>query len=210
MNNRKIPEYKQRFLRDLQEGLQDSVSNLSNENKSIRESWVVQRFLENLEIQFFEKEVDTPLKVEPYDVIFRDARFQIKEILDLGRRKDHEFKELRRKSLTIEDPIELLGPYTFINDLTPQDIIQLIEAKLEKLETKYAPAVRAKLDLLFYINLIHNTLKIDKMPDPQNLARFGYRSISALFGWASVVYCASDTAPSFLLEKHNQLIVMPF
>ncbi len=205
----RLPKYKQRFLEDLQYGLEHSVNYFADENKQTRESWIVHEFLSNLELPFLETEIITSPS-DPPDVIFRDALFEIKEILDHGRRRHQEFKEQLIRSFTVEDPADLLSPCVLIYDLTPQDIIQLIEEKLKQLEKKYAPAVRFKLDLLFYINWIHHTLKIERMPDLNGLEKFGWRSITALFGWASIIYYASDAAPGFLQEKRSQLIVKTF
>jgi hypothetical protein len=200
---------KRRFLKDLQQGLKHSVDYFSVGKKRDRESWTAQTFLKNVGLQFLEIEIVTPTN-DPPDVVFRDSRFEIKEILDPGRRKHLEYKEQLKKSYTTEDPADLLSAYTFIHDLTPQDILKLIGKDLEKFETKYEPAMRAGLDLLFYINLIHHTIQNGKMPDQQSLAKFGWRSVSALFGWASLVFYANGDAPGFLQEKRGQLIMKKF
>jgi len=200
---------KQRLLEDMQRGLTDSVRYFSDESRHDRESWIIYSFLENIGVQFVDEEITTPLS-DPPDVTFRDSRFEIKEILDPGRRRHLEFKEQLKKAVTTKDPDDLVSAYDFVYDLSPLDILQLIEKDMERLINKYAPAVTARLDLLFYINLMHHTIRPDKMPDAQSLTKFGWRSVSALFGWAGLVYYASDTAPDFLQEKCGQLIRKKF
>lgn len=197
---------KRRLLKDLQRGLGESVHYFSANNKPTRESWVAIKFLKNIGLKFHEKEV-VPSD-DPPDVNFRDARFEIKEILDPGRKRHREFKEQLRKSRTTEDPDDLLGPCTFIEDLTPEDILQLIEKELKELDRKkYAEGDKHRLDLLFYINLIHRHFKDDRIPNSYGLSRFGWRSVSALIlDRASLVYYANDVAPLFLQEKRGQLI----
>lgn len=201
---------KQRLLNDIQRGLTESVRYFSVENRHKRESWITISFLENIGLQFVDKEIFTPLS-DPPDVIFRDSRFEIKEILDRDRRKHLEFKEQLKKSFATKDPADLVSACNFVHDLSPQDILlQFIQKDLELLEKKYAPAVRTGVDLLFYINLIHHTIRPEQMPDSNHLARFGWRSVSALFGWAGLVYYANDAAPDFLKEKRGRLIMKEF
>lgn len=199
---------KRQLLKDLQQALKESVTFFSPRNKLARESWVGITFLQNLGLQFDEKDVLVPLD-DPPDVIFEDAQFEIKEILDPGRKRHLEFKERFRRSLKAKDPADLLQSYT-PHDLTPKDILDLIEKELPELEKKYAPRMKGQYDLLFYINLKHHHLKIDKMPDPFTLSSFGWRSVSVLIGWGSLVYYANDLAPEFLQKKRGQLIMRQF
>ncbi len=200
---------KRRLLKDIQRGLTESVRYFSVENRHKRESWITCSFLENIGLQFADKEILTPPS-DPPDVIFRDSRFEIKEILDRDRRKHLEFKEQLKKSFATKNPADLVSSCNFVHDLSPQDILQFIQKDMELLEKKYAPSVRTGLDLLYYINLLHHTIRPEQMPNSKHLARFCWRSVSALFGWAGLVYYANDTAPGFLKEKRGQLIVKKF
>ncbi len=199
---------KRQLLKDLQEALKESVTFFSSRNKLARETWVGITFLQNLGLQFDEKNVLAPLD-DPPDIIFGDARFEIKEILDTGRKRHLEFKGRLRRSLKAKDPADLFEPYT-PQDLTPKDILDLIKKDLPKFEKKYTPSMRTRYDLLFYINLKHHHLKIDKMPDPVTLSSFGWRSVSALIGWGSLVYYANNLAPAFLQKKCGQLTMRQF
>jgi Protein of unknown function (DUF1780). len=76
--------------------LKESLAFFSNKEKLSREKWVVRRLLRALHIDFAEEEMAGA--EEPVDVLFRDAKFQVKEILDEGRRRTDEFKAKTRKS----------------------------------------------------------------------------------------------------------------
>lgn len=54
----------------------------SNSAKPERERWVVREFLANLSISVSEDGLTSPSQNDDVDVIFRDAKFQVKEILD--------------------------------------------------------------------------------------------------------------------------------
>ena len=123
---------KQRLLEDMQRGLTDSVRYFSDERRHDRESWIIYSFLENIGLQFVDEEIITPLS-DPPDVTFRDSQFEIKEILDPGRRRHLEFKEQLRKSISTNDPDDLISVCNFISDISPQDILQLIEKDMERL-----------------------------------------------------------------------------
>lgn len=199
---------RRQFLKDLRQGLKESVDFFSPKNKLARESWVGITFLQNLGLQFDEKDVLVPLN-DPPDIIFKDAQFEIKEILDPGRKRHMEFKERFRRSLKATDPADLLEPFT-PHDLAPKDILDLIEKELPELGKKYPPRMRSQYDLLFYINLKHHHLKIDKMPDAFTLSSSGWRSVSALIGRGSLVYYANDLAAEFLQKKRGQLTMRQF
>jgi hypothetical protein len=100
-----------------------------------------------------------------------------------------------------------------LEEFTPQDITPLqvgerILAKLNEhaLQQHYAPAVRTKLDLLFYVNLKKHFLQIGPMPPPAAFAPFGWRSISAVIGHGSLVFFAKTGAPDFLYANAEKLI----
>jgi hypothetical protein len=62
----------------------------SNQGKEDRERWVVAEFLNLRGIQFEEAELRSPEQAHSTDVMFRSARFQVKEITspDIRRQRD--------------------------------------------------------------------------------------------------------------------------
>lgn len=192
-----------RFLEDRRRGLKESIEYFSAKNKPERERWVCLTFLENLGIEFDETEVVSP-DDDPPDVVFRDARFEIKDVLDPGRHRHTDYKDELRKALETPDPQDLLRQFT-PKDITPLQVGDRILTELKRLDDHYAPSVRANLDLLFYVNLIEHFLKVGPMPMTTTFSPFGWRSISAILGWGSLVFFAAVGAPSLLQSRVGTL-----
>lgn len=196
------------FLEDRRRALRDSVEYFSVKNKPERERWVCQEFILNLGLAFDEAEVITP-DDEPPDVVFRDGRFEIKELLDPGRRRHTEYKASLQKALKTTDPQDLLEQFTPL-DITPEQIGSRILKELEALQDHYAPAARRNLDILFYVNLQQHFLKAGPMPSASEFARYGWRSVSAIKGWGALVMFAASDAPTFLVSNVGALIQRKF
>ncbi len=206
--NSLTPMTDEEFLEDRRHALRKSVEYFSAKNKPERERWVCQEFIQNLGLVFDETELITP-DDEPPDVVFRDCRFEIKELLDPGRRRHAEYKASLQKALEATDPQHLLEQFT-PQDITPQQIGDRIVNELEALQDHYAPAVRGHLDILFYVNLQEHFLKVDPMPPALKFAPYGWRSVSALIGWGALVMFAAPDAPSFLASNVGTLIQRKF
>lgn len=199
----------QRLLEDIREGLELSVAYYKQGMKPERERWVCEEFLVNLNIPFHDGEVVSSAD-QPPDIIFREARFEIKEILDHNRRRDDEYKAALEEARAATNPGKLLKQFTPL-EITPIEINDRILPELARLGKWYAPAVRKELDALLYVNLLEHILVNGLMP-PQNqqLASFGWRSVSVLFGWASIVYFADSSAPEFLRSRVGSLTLRQF
>lgn len=186
----------QEFIEDRRRALTESVEYFSARNKTERERWVCVEFLKNLGVIFEEEEV-LPWNDEPPDVVFRDARFEIKEILDPGRLRHAEYKLDLEKAQGATKPEEFLESFTPL-DITPLQIVDRVRPKMDELAFHYAPTARAHIDLLFYVNLRDHFLLQGPMPDGAKLASYGWRSISVLKGWGALVFSAAADAPQFL------------
>lgn len=193
----------EKFLEDRRRDLKESVEYFSAKNKPERERWVCAEFVKNLGIVFDETELLSP-DDDPPDVTFRDARFEIKEILDPGRLRHAEYKVALKKAQETSDPQDLIEQFT-PQDITPFQVGDRILKELEGLVDQYAPSVRACLDLLFYVNLQEHILKVGPMPEAKTFARFGWRSISGVLGWGSLVFFVAPDAPSILNSKVGTL-----
>lgn len=192
------------FLEDRRNALRESIDYFSSKNKAERERWVCHEFVKNLGLSYAESEVVTPSD-EPPDVAFRDSRFEIKEILDPGRRRHEEYKISLQKALKATDPQDLLEQFT-PQDITPVQIGERIVVALQGLEKHYAPATRRQLDLLFYVNLQEHFLKVGPMPPTSIFAPYGWRSVSAIMGWGALIFFTESDAPSFLLSRSGTLM----
>jgi hypothetical protein len=187
------------FIDDRRRGLTESIEYFSAKNKAERERWVCLELVQNLGIAFDEAEIVSPEK-DPPDVVFQDARFEIKEILDPGRKRHAEYKAALQKAFTITDPQDLLELYT-PKDITPIQIGERVLADLNDLKHHYPRAVCGETDLLFYVNLQEHHLKIGLMPAASDFGSFGWRSISAVLGWGALVFFAAPSAPAFLFAN---------
>jgi hypothetical protein len=138
---------------------------------------------------------------EPPDVCFRTARFEVKEILDPGRERHREYKEALVEALAngvVSNEQIGYSP----KDITPVCVGELIQARLAELANHYAPAVKANLDALLYVNLTEYWLTVGPMPQPQTFAQYGWRSVSAVYGGRHALFFdAATSAPEFLRAR---------
>lgn len=192
------------FVEDRRRALLASVEYFSVKNKTERERWVCVELLKNLSVLFEDKEV-LPWSDEPPDVVFRDARFEIKEILDPGRLRHAEYKLDLEKAQTATKPEDFLEPFTPL-DITPLQIVDRVRPEIEGLAFHYAPAARARMDLLFYVNLRDHFLVSGPMPEAAKFKSYGWRSISVLKGWGALVLFAAADAPAFLRSAESVLL----
>lgn len=187
------------FLAQRIKDLEDSVAHYSPNNKQERERWIAEAFLENLRIEHAKNEIVNP-DDDPPDVNFRGARFEIKEILDPGRRRHDEFKTELKRARTLTDPKDL--PRMFIpKDKTLSEIYRHCVESTLSLEKKYSPVVRSSMDLLFYVNLRHIFEVVEiPYPDTSDLASSGWRSVSFVMGQRSCCFFARNDAPNFIRQ----------
>ncbi|WP_322979277.1 DUF1780 domain-containing protein [Pseudomonas sp. C11] len=183
---------------------EEAVSFFSAARKPERERWVVEEFLANLGGQAPAGPVFSA-NDEPPDVVFLDACFEIKEIMDPGKRRHSEYKESLRRAKEAKVVEDLFEEYTAI-DITYTELCRLVEETIPKIRP-YAPATQRKLDLLFYVNLddVHGYISGEVLVNPQ-LKEHGWRSISFVSGPLSVVLYACEDAPSFLLKNLGEVI----
>ena len=181
------------FIQDRIAALEESVEYFGSANKAERERWVVRAFLENMNIQYAEEDVVSPDQ-DPPDVIALGGSFEVKEILDPGRKRHKEYKDKLEKAKKITDPQDLLTSFTpKYSSIT--EIYQQCLAEAEKLNFKYALRGRKSMDLLFYVNLeyifgVHE----EPYPDVSEIQSCGWRSVSFVKG--QIACCFSGGLPS--------------
>ncbi|MNM50410.1 hypothetical protein D3C81_614450 [compost metagenome] len=195
------------FIADRVAALKESVMYFGNKNKFERERWVCKEFLMNLDVPFEEADIRTP-DTDPPDVEFSSARFEVKEILDPGRKRHDEYKRELIKAQNASDPQELLTLYT-PQDITPAELCDLVRTHLAGLGDDYLADSRHSMDLVFYVNLKHHMLQAGKIPDVSDLNAMGWRSICALMHRTSFVLYAAEDAPYFIAERGVSATVRP-
>lgn len=193
------------FREDRIKGLEASVAFFSPSNKAERELWVAEAFLSNLGL-VTSREGLIASKNEPPDVLFLDAKFEIKEIMDEGRLRHAEYKqelEDARSHRSIDSAFRHFRP----KDLHVSQIYERCLAEIDALARKYDGATRHGLDLLFYVNLQHVFDVISNpFPDTSGIAERGWRSISFVKGHRSCCFFARADAPAFLQDCSGRLI----
>jgi hypothetical protein len=177
----------------------DEYEFFSNDGKARRERWVISEFLKHLPIAFDENELYSPEQTNKADVIFRTARFQVKEICNPGIRRTTyvrgSFKDAQRAN-TIDDlkfPTigEDIPPVARIYDLVVK------EAK-KKSQSKQYIDVKNELDLLFYVTRTHASLiKPDEIQE-EDFSNLGWRSVCCLTASQALVLFYSQKSPDFL------------
>lgn len=186
--------------------LRESVEHFREKNRPEREKWVVAEFLKNLGVQYSAAELSRGS--DPPDVIFRDANFEVMDVHDPGRRVHGEYKKALKLVESAETPDDVRR--AVVEDSDPEDIRpaecgdRLRDAQRGK-EKKYSAPDKARLDLLAYINLTERLLVNDQMPDPSLFGDMGWRSVSAVYCNASMVFYAAADAPQFLRKKAGTL-----
>jgi hypothetical protein len=188
-----------KYLKSLKKNLKATNRFFSSKHKFERECWIVKKFLNLKNTDAFEKPNN-----DPPDVLYEDARFEVIEILDEGRKRNDEHREraikieeaLRNKSLS-----PLLEVYQ-LSSVSKDDLINEVLKKISVKERKYAPAVTASLDLLVYVNYQVKKLDITSQITVPIEDRFNkWRSVSVLTNsHGGFVIFVGPLAPKFLKD----------
>ena len=195
MNEDIFPTWKQEYIR----GLEESLAFFRRESKAEREKWVARRLIAALGVTFDEGEIKRGQE-EPADVLFRDAHFQVKEMLDEGRKRTKEFIEKLERAKSAQSFGELLEHYE-PQYITFAEIVQRCANYASSL--LYGPHERKNMDLLCYFNYVDyhetNTLPINKFNE-------GFRSFSVVSNRFCAVLDTASDAPCFLSENEGRII----
>jgi len=170
-------------------------------NKPEMERWTVGEFLTKLGVVFRADEFLSPPENDNIDVLFRDARFQVKEIYDPAERRDDDIRkslEVAKQAVTPGD----LFPLRKAQDIVVSDLAELVLSKASSV--KYPPRDRAALDLLCYVTRVRAGFNEPPRIVGQKLSGLGWRSISCLLGHHAYVLTSSPHAPDFLRERRER------
>jgi hypothetical protein len=200
------------FLQSAILGLQASLEffGTGDAKKRDRERWVVEHFLQGIGLQAGVDEIEQP-DTDPPDARFRGAAFEVKEILEPGRRRGDEYRQALKRAKAAISQQELTEGFT-PKSLPIEHVYRLVmEQTCELAARKYVTVpVRRSLDLLFYVNLdmtLAWDIKDGARPDTAPLIAEGWRSVSFLHGTSTVcVLYACDSAPQFLKSAQGRLI----
>lgn len=187
------------------EGLKASVAFYSPQNKTERELWVANAFLRNLGMLIPPNKLIAS-DMDPPDVVFEDAKFEIKEILDVGRCRHAEYKQELKEVRSSDSTAKAFRSFR-PKDIHISQVYELCRTEAEKLVSKYSVGTRRDLDLLFYVNLRHVVdIIAEPFPSVLAIAGYGWRSISFVKGRRSCCFFADHSAPFFLLNVVGRVV----
>jgi len=187
------------YIDDLVSHASETRALFSNLNKSERERMVCRAFLRLIGVQYQEAEFENA-REEPVDVPFRDAHFQIRELLDPGRKRSDEWKEREKEYTDTTRLIDLSTPYHAPTPVTIGELVPLLTDALSDKAQRYG-AECANVDALVYVNLRNQFFaKGGKASPLRHLKAQGWRSVSIVFLPYAQVLFASPAAPQFLKD----------
>ncbi len=193
----KLPESD--FIKERVDATKNAIRFFSNNCKSDREVWVVRHFLSQLCIEFSNEEIHASSD-ELVDVAYCDARFQVKEIFDEGRKRGDEYRESLRKAEIATSASDFLEHYQ-PQKMVCADVVPIVAERASKLQQqKYGPSECMSTDLLFYFNLqdIHVVGNVLTDVDAYSSKMAAWRSVSVFSGDCAFVLHVSEKAPGFL------------
>jgi len=172
---------------------------LTDALKPERERDVCRAFLRCVGIPFVEQEIIAPSN-EPVDVSFREARFQVRELMDVARRRGDEWKEKQNRwnrARSLNDALTRWRPKP-----TPMSFAEILGALTSALEGKarrYGDQCTT-LDALVYVNLTATRVLDPTTPpgDTCALEAQGWRSVSIVFPPYGIVVVSTANSPAFL------------
>lgn len=192
----------------IKECIDERMANIhffSNQCKSKREVWVVTRFLSQLGLEFPDDEI-VASSDEPADVVFRDARFQVKEILDENRRRHDEYREALQKAEGATSDSGLFERRPGTKGIVCADLVPIVAKKAGEYQERYGPSERTSVDLLFYVNLRVHVIDNELPPLKHYSSELeAWRSVSAYSDDCSFVLYVSQDAPSFIKNAAGQV-----
>ncbi len=196
------------YLNEQRKALEESVAFFAPERKIERETWVVDAFLKNLGLGFSSSEL-VPEPEEPPDIRFKDAQFELKELMDHGRRRHQEYRDALTKAQSATDPSELLEPFTPRDATVTEIYTHILDASSELLR-KYPSATCRDLVLLFYVNYEDVMDLVETpFPDVTALRNQPWRSVSFIMGQRACVLVAQPDAPAFLRQSEGKIVHRP-
>jgi hypothetical protein len=155
-----------------------------------------------LGVPFQEGELIAPT-VEPADVSFRDARFQIRDLLN--HRRGDDWKEREKKYESAASLDEVTEPGSSSTPIGMEVLIPEVVSALSEKAQKYGTGCK-NLDALVYVDLKNKFLAPNSnVENTEALKQQGWRSVSLLFTPYGVVLFAACDAPSFIREAERKI-----
>ena len=207
-------------LADLRKDAGEAERLFSNEGQELQERTVVAGLLRVLGVSFAEDEI-IKQGPEPVDICFRDARFQVTEVLDPARARDREIRDWAarvRKATQLEQLTDRLTPdsteserarFLTSQPISPEEVLALVSERSIEKARKYGASCQS-VDLLIYLNLRSRHLSPEAGPPvPNALASIGWRSIAVIMERVALVPWVASDAPAFLISHQGTVAIWP-
>jgi hypothetical protein len=196
-----MAESEKRILNRLRVDAARAASLFSNAGQELQERTAVAGLLRTLRIDFKKSDI-VKRGPEPIDIWFRDARFQVTELLDRDRRRNSEVKERSVRISKARRLSDLIEPGTVTSDpITPRELTKIVSERATEKQRKYGNNC-LDIDLLVYVNL-HRRHLFPTAPFPKTTDELfdGWRSVSVIMERFAMVLWASPTAPQFIQKR---------
>lgn len=194
----------QEYLKTLRTYVAEARTFLSSKKKSERERSVCRAFLRTLGVSFEDRELIAPAR-EPADVAFRDARFQVRDLLGPDHRRGDVWKERQKKYGNATSVKDVMEPYSRPSTVDLETFVPDIVAALSGKAKKYGRGCK-DVDALVYADLKDRFLATgSRASNLEPLKAQGWRSVSLLFPPCGVVLVVTKTAPEFLKDAAGEV-----
>lgn len=200
--------------------LNETVDLMGNPGRQEREIITATDFLTGLRIEFDDYELRSA-EIDPPDVLFREFRMEIKELLDPGRKRHKEYKDSRDEYIQTGEIAKesdtlagIHGMLTSLPKLPPEEVFRKHAFAFTKEYSENCKRRKidiSEIDLVFYCNLWSESFSPQiqrcRPKKIKGLCKLGFRSVSMVTNQGdSFVFCAKSKAP---LEIRNALLAPP-
>jgi hypothetical protein len=203
-----MPENERQIVEALRIHEAETRKLLSNAQKAERERMVVRAFLRYVGEPFQDAEIQASTE-EPVDTFFRNARFQVRDVVG-DRKRGKESAERAERYNKANELSDLLRSWEGSQAMSFSNIAAEVATALTDKALRYGPKGCAALDALVYVDLHGRHLyppvfQVDAQVRDE-LARQGWRSVSAVFVPYGFVLAASSDAPEFLTRRVGRVL----
>lgn len=194
----------QEYLEKLRAHAAEARTFLSSKMKPERERSVCRAFLRTLGVPFKDSELIAPTD-EPADVAFREARFQVRDLLRPDHRRGDDWKKRQKKYGDATSVDDVMEEYSAPSPVDLETLIPEIATALSSKAKKYGRGCK-DVDALIYADLKDRFLATgSSVRNLEPLKLQGWRSVSLLFPPCGIVLLATKAAPGFLQEAEGEV-----
>lgn len=180
---------------------EQAIRDLGNKGKKDMEVLTVCAFLRCINQPFEESSVKPESDLFP-DVRYGDVSFEVKELMDEGRRRLDEYKrdlEAIKRATCMRD---LMEHYTPVEN-SIHDIVEKIQKKVDEVSHHYSDEARKSTNLLVYFNLLDVIVPTSQQAGEIHFNRQNWISVSVVGSSWALVVAAEQEAPLFIRDNLN-------